>query len=68
MGKHFRDAQVSSAACGQMQGLQFVVLDIYSESGGVFHVWGTTPEGESVLVRVQDFSPHFCISAPTPEV
>ena len=51
-----------------VQSLQLAVLDIYPESGGMFHVWGTTSEGASVLIRIQDFSPHFCITAPTLEV
>ena len=43
-----------------------MVLDIEEAGSGRFHVWGVTPEGASVLVRVPDFQPYFFIHAPEP--
>ena len=43
-----------------------MVLDIEDAGSGRFHVWGVTPEGASVLVRVPDFQPYFFIHAPEP--
>lgn len=50
------------------QPLVLMVLDVIEESRGQFHIWGTTPEGASVLVRVADFEPHFHIAAPAVQV
>lgn len=41
-----------------------MVTDVVDESGGRFHIWGNTPDGASVLVRVQDFQPYFYIAGP----
>ena len=41
-----------------------MVTDVVDESAGRFHIWGNTPEGASVLVRVQDFQPYFYIAGP----
>lgn len=41
-----------------------MVTDIADEAAGVFHVWGNTPEGSSVLLRVHDFQPYFYIAGP----
>ncbi|KAK9810365.1 hypothetical protein WJX72_009511 [[Myrmecia] bisecta] len=44
--------------------LVMMVLDIVEEGSGRFHVWGTSQEGRSVLVRVTDFQPYFYMAAP----
>ena len=41
-----------------------MVTDVADEAQGVFHIWGNTPEGASVLVRVHDFQPYFYIAGP----
>lgn len=41
-----------------------MVTDVVNESAGRFHIWGNTPEGATVLVRVQDFQPYFYIAGP----
>ena len=50
--------------CWLMQGLVIMVTDVADEAQGVFHIWGNTPEGASVLVRVHDFQPYFYIAGP----
>jgi hypothetical protein len=44
--------------------LVMMVLDVTEEQHGRFNVWGVTPCGASVLVRVQDYFPYFYIAAP----
>lgn len=46
------------------QELVVMVLDVVEESGGRFHIWGTSPEWGSVLVRVSDFQPYFYMATP----
>ncbi|KAL3139857.1 hypothetical protein ABBQ38_004153 [Trebouxia sp. C0009 RCD-2024] len=46
------------------QGLVIMVTDVADEAQGSFHIWGNTPEGASVLLRVQDFQPYFYIAGP----
>ena len=41
-----------------------MVTDISDESAGAFHIWGNTPEGATVLLRVHDFQPYFYIAGP----
>ena len=41
-----------------------MVTDVADEAQGVFHIWGNTPDGASVLVRVHDFQPYFYIAGP----
>jgi DNA polymerase delta subunit 1 len=42
-----------------------MALDIIEESNGArFRIWGTTPNGASVLCTVSDFEPYFYIAAP----
>ena len=41
-----------------------MVTDVREEDNGVFHLWGVTSRGESVLARVPDFEPYFYVSAP----
>lgn len=45
-----------------------MVTDIADEAAGVFHIWGNTPEGASVLLRVHDFQPYFYIAGPVQSV
>lgn len=45
-----------------------MVTDVADEAHGVFHVWGNTPEGSSVLLRVHDFQPYFYIAGPVQAV
>jgi hypothetical protein len=46
----------------------FMVTNIDEEANGRFHLWGVTPAGQSVLVRINDFRPYFLIAAPTLQV
>ena len=46
----------------------FMVTNIDEEANGQFHLWGVTPAGQSVLVRINDFRPYFLIAAPTLQV
>lgn len=47
------------------QDLIFMALDIAENSGGAcFRIWGTTQEGSSVLLTVNNFEPYFYIAAP----
>jgi hypothetical protein len=41
-----------------------MALDVVEEPGGRFHVWGATPSGHSVLLRIHDFAPYFYCAAP----
>ena len=41
-----------------------MVTDVREEENGVFHLWGVTSRGDSVLARVPDFEPYFYVSAP----
>ncbi len=41
-----------------------MVTDVREEENGVFHLWGVTARGDSVLARVPDFEPYFYVSAP----
>ena len=50
------------------QGLVMMLLDIVEQPNGHFHLWGTTPEGSSVLARVQDFEPYIYVTAPVQQV
>ena len=45
-----------------------MVTEIDEEKAGRFHLFGVTPEGASVLVRVSDFRPYFYMVAPTQQV
>ena len=45
-----------------------MVTDVADEAHGVFHVWGNTPEGISVLLRVHNFQPYFYIAGPVQAV
>ena len=47
-----------------VQGLVMMVTDVVDEAAGAFHVWGNTPDGSSVLLRVHDFQPYFYIAGP----
>ena len=46
------------------QPLSFMVLDVLEEPGGRFNIWGKTNLGESVLVRIDDFTPYFYMAQP----
>ena len=52
----------------RLQGLVMMVTDISEDSRGRFSLWGSTPDGRSVLVRVQDFEPYFYFAAPVQPV
>lgn len=41
-----------------------MVLDVLEETGGRFNIWGKTDVGESVLVRINDFTPYFYMAQP----
>ena len=45
-----------------------MLLDIVEQPNGHFYLWGTTPEGSSVLARVQDFEPYIYVTAPVQQV
>lgn len=62
--KHFGPQCIASLH----QGLHFMVTNIDEEAHGRFHLWGVTANGQSVLVRVNDFRPSFMIAAPTLQV
>ena len=51
-----------------LQGLVMMVTDISEDSRGRFSLWGSTPDGRSVLARVQDFEPYFYFAAPVQPV
>ena len=40
------------------------MVDVVEEAQGRFSLWGTTPEGATVLIRVADFQPYCYIAAP----
>lgn len=46
------------------QDLVAMVTDVVEEGGGRFGLWGVTPGGGTVHVRVADFHPYFYIAAP----
>ena len=41
-----------------------MVTDVREEENGVFHLWGVTADGDSVLARIPDFEPYFYVTAP----
>jgi DNA polymerase elongation subunit (family B) len=41
-----------------------MVTDVREEENGVFHLWGVTASGDSVLARIPDFEPYFYVTAP----
>ncbi len=47
-----------------VQPLKFMVLDVLEEPGGRFNIWGKTNVGQSVLVRISDFTPYFYMAQP----
>ena len=55
---------VSRWRVARLQDIVFMVTDVREEDNGVFHLWGVTASGDSVLARIPDFEPYFYVTAP----
>ena len=63
-----REAANAVDTTRESEGLIMMMTDVVEEASGRFQVWGSTTDGRSVLVRVNDFCPYFYIAAPQQEV
>ena len=64
LGQQFR-CESFRARQSDPEPLVFMVLDVLEEAGGRFNIWGKSNGGESVLVRINDFTPYFYMAQPT---